>query len=38
MCQLPGHFPNLEKAVALILAGMERHDRATTRKGNNNLS
>ncbi|EDM2310724.1 disulfide bond formation protein DsbA, partial [Salmonella enterica subsp. enterica serovar Dublin] len=25
-------------AAVLILAGMERNDRATTREGNNNLS
>ncbi|HFJ3371416.1 TPA: hypothetical protein ACGT6A_004851 [Salmonella enterica] len=29
---------DLEKAAALILAEMERHDRATARKANNNLS
>ncbi|HAK7800943.1 TPA: disulfide bond formation protein DsbA [Salmonella enterica] len=28
----------LENAAVLILAGMERNDRATTREGNNNLS
>ncbi|HFJ2162820.1 TPA: hypothetical protein ACGTPM_002963 [Salmonella enterica] len=27
-----------EKAAALILAEMERHDRATARKSDNNLS
>ncbi|KFT29447.1 hypothetical protein EC18_10070 [Salmonella enterica subsp. enterica serovar Bareilly str. CFSAN000215] len=29
---------DLEKAAALILAEIERHDRATARKANNNLS
>nr|WP_238841708.1 disulfide bond formation protein DsbA [Salmonella enterica] len=28
----------MENAAVLILAGMERNDRATTREGNNNLS
>ncbi|EHK8201796.1 disulfide bond formation protein DsbA [Salmonella enterica] len=28
----------MEKAAALILAEIERHDRATARKANNNLS
>ncbi|EII7449944.1 disulfide bond formation protein DsbA [Salmonella enterica subsp. enterica serovar Newport] len=28
----------MEKAAALILAEMERHDRATARQGDKNLS